>query len=102
MAPHLAHLDFFTALGNAIPAVMAVNVLKRHVPGVPHPTAGLHCAVGGIASQAVGTVVTHCNEVRHFHVVLVVERPCRIAHHLAQHGGLGVQFNEWELNSLIR
>jgi hypothetical protein len=51
------------------------------VPGVAHPTAGLHRTVGGIAGQTVGSVVTHGNEVRHLHVVLVVERPCCVTHH---------------------
>ena len=101
MASYLAHLDFLAALGNAITTVMAINVLKRHVPGVPHPTAGLHCAVGGITCQSVGTVIAHGNEMRHFHMVLVIERPRRVANHLAQHGGLGVKLNKWKLDSLV-
>jgi hypothetical protein len=102
MASYLAHLNFLTALGDAITAVMTVNVLKRHVPGVPHPTAGLHCTVGCVTGQSVGTVIAHGNEMRDFHVVLIVERPRRVTNHLAQHGGLCVKLNQWKLNCLIR
>src|SRR5690554_8184266 len=34
---YLAHLDLLGALGNAIAAVVAVNMLERFVPRISHP-----------------------------------------------------------------
>src|SRR4051794_38426901 len=41
----LAHLDLLRALGDPVPAVVAVDVLERHVAAVADAAAGLHRAV---------------------------------------------------------
>src|SRR5436190_13805490 len=69
----LAHLDLFRSFGDAIAAVVPVDVLERHVPAVAETAARLHCPVGGVTRETVGAVVAHRDEVRHLHVVLPVE-----------------------------
>ena len=58
-ARHLPHLDFLAALGDAVAAVVAVDVLERLVARIAHAAMHLHGAVGGLAAQAVGPVITH-------------------------------------------
>ena len=82
--------------------MVTVDVLERHVPRVPDAATRLHGAVGGIACQPVGSVVAHRDQVGAFHVVIVIEHPCRVAHQLPQHRCLGVQFDQRKLDSLIR
>src|SRR6478736_3758230 len=59
---HLAHLDLLRPLGDAVPTVVAVDVLERHVPAVAHAAAGLHRPVRRLARQPVGAVVAHRHE----------------------------------------
>ena len=100
-AGDFAHLNLFRPFCNAISAMVAVNMLKRHMTAVADSPTGLHCAIGGIAGQTVCAVVTHSYEVSYFHVVLLVEQGGRITNKLTQHGCFSVQFNQWELDSLI-
>src|SRR5438105_3803130 len=53
----LAHLDLLGALGDAVAAVVPVDVLERHVTAVAEPAARLHRAVGGFARETVRPVV---------------------------------------------
>lgn len=54
-----AHLNLIGALGNAIAAVVTVDMLKGFVAGIAQTTVGLHSLIGGITAQAVGGVITH-------------------------------------------
>src|SRR5713226_1906563 len=57
----LALLDFLAAFGDAVAAVMAVDVLKRLVARVTHAAMHLHGAVGGLAAQPVRPKIAHRN-----------------------------------------
>src|SRR4051794_17761842 len=70
MLADLAHLDLFGSFGDSVAAVMAVDVLERHMAAVADATAGLHGLVGGIAGKAVRSVVAHRHEVGDIHVVM--------------------------------
>src|SRR6202045_3470154 len=61
----LALLDFLAAFGDAVAAVMPVDVLERLVTRVAHAAMHLHGAVGGFAAQTVGPEITHRDLVRH-------------------------------------
>ena len=50
---YFSHLNLLRALGYAVAAVVAINVLKRLVPGVAHAPVNLHRTIGGFAHQAV-------------------------------------------------
>src|SRR3954464_11204307 len=59
---HLALLDFLAAFGDAVAAVVAVDVLERLVSRTAHAAMYLPGAVGGLETQPVGAEITH----RHF------------------------------------
>ena len=58
------HLDLLRALGDAIAAVVAIDVLERGVPGVAQSAVHLHGPVGRLAAEAVRPVVAHRDLVR--------------------------------------
>src|SRR6267154_6104565 len=60
---HFPLLDFLAAFGDAVAAVMPVDVFERLVARVTHAAMHLHGAVGGFAAQAV------CPEIAHRHLV---------------------------------
>ena len=62
IAGDTAHLYFVGTLGDAVAAVVAINMFEVFVPRITQPTVYLHGLVGGIAAQPVGRVITH----RHF------------------------------------
>src|SRR5262245_57813229 len=53
VARHLAHLDLLGAFGDAVAAVVAVDVLERLVARVADAAVHLHRAVGRLADQAI-------------------------------------------------
>src|SRR3977135_1486746 len=57
----LALLDFLAAFGDAVAAVMAVDVFERLVARVAHAAMHLHGAVGGLAAQAGRPKIAHRN-----------------------------------------
>jgi hypothetical protein len=67
MLADFAHLNLFGTFGDSVAAMVAVNMLKRHVAAVADSTARLHCSIGRIAYQTVGTVITHRYQVGEFH-----------------------------------
>src|ERR1700739_3187759 len=77
---HLGHLKFFRTLGDAISAVVAIDVLKRLVPRIADAAVHLHGPVGGLAAQPVSPVVAHGDLVRdlalNLLVVEAVHLPC--------------------------
>src|SRR3546814_18821618 len=54
---HLAHLNLFRALCDAVAAMVAIDVLDRLVPRIADPAMDLHPAVGGLADEAVRPIV---------------------------------------------
>src|SRR5215217_7587708 len=52
-------LDFLAAFGDAVAAVVAVDVFERLVARIAHAAVDLHGAVGGFAAQAVCPEVAH-------------------------------------------
>ena len=98
---HLAHLDLFRALGDAVTAVMTVDVLERHVPAVTDPSTGLHGPVGGVAGQAVRSIVAHGDLMGDLHVVALVELGGGGSHEEPKGGRVGMQFHEGKLDGLI-
>ena len=61
---HFPHLDLFTAFGDPVATVVAINMLKRFVPLIANPAMHLHRPVSRVATQAIGAVVTHRDLVR--------------------------------------
>src|SRR5688500_17130083 len=59
VACHLAHLDLLRSLGDAVAAVVAVDVLERLVARITQAAVHLHGAVGRLADQPVRPVVAH-------------------------------------------
>src|ERR1700681_1251823 len=55
----LAFLDFLAAFGDAVAAVMPVDVFERLVARVAHAAMHLHGAVGGFAAKAVRPKIAH-------------------------------------------
>src|SRR5476649_2850100 len=56
---HFPLLDFLAAFGNAVAAVVAVDVLERLVARIAHAAMDLHGAVGGFAAQPVRPEIAH-------------------------------------------
>src|ERR1700722_10971407 len=56
---HFALLDFLAAFGDAVAAVVAVDVLERLVARIAHAAMDLHGAVGGLATEPVRPEIAH-------------------------------------------
>src|SRR5450755_4851569 len=61
---HFPLLDFLAALGDAVAAVVAVDMFERLVARVAHAAMHLHGAVGGLAAQTIRPEIAHRNLVR--------------------------------------
>src|SRR3569833_486082 len=61
VAGDVADLDLITALGDAVAAVVAVDVLELLVPRIAPAAMHLHRPVGGVADQLVALVVAHAD-----------------------------------------
>src|SRR5690348_150569 len=101
VARHPPHLDLLGPLGDAVPAVVPVDVLERLVPRVAQAAVHLHGPVGGLAAQPVGHVVAHGDLVGLGQRPVGVHAPGRLTDQRAQHGGLGVQLDQRELDGLV-
>src|SRR5207245_2858714 len=60
----LAFLDFLAAFGDAVAAVMAVDVFERLVARITHAAMHLHGAVRRLAAQPVRPEIAHRDFVR--------------------------------------
>src|SRR5664279_5434662 len=58
---HLPLLDFLAAFGDAVAAVVAIDVFERLVARIAHAAMHLHGAVGSLAAQPVRPEITHRN-----------------------------------------
>src|ERR1700748_1178778 len=58
-ARDLTLLDLLAAFGDAVAAVMAIDVLERFVARIAHAGMHLHGAGGGLATEPVGPEITH-------------------------------------------
>ena len=70
-------LNFFGTFGNSIPAVVAIDVLKRLVPGVAHTTVYLHGKICRFATQPVRLVIAHGDFVRDRECTVFIHQPGR-------------------------
>src|SRR6185369_7741119 len=70
-----ADLDLLAALGDAVAAVMAVDVLERRVARIADAAMDLDRPVRRLADQPVGAVIRHRHPFADVHVVLAVEVP---------------------------
>src|SRR5216684_2614787 len=56
---HFPLLDFLAAFGDAVAAMVAVDVFERLVTRVTHAAMHLHGAIGGLAAQPVRPKIAH-------------------------------------------
>jgi len=61
---HPPHLDLLGAVGDAVAAVVAIDVLERLVARVADRAVHLHRAIRGLADETVRAVVAHRDLVR--------------------------------------
>jgi len=105
MPAHFAHLDLFCALGDAVAAVVAVDMFERLMAGIADPAMYLHRPVGSIADQPVGAIVTHTDLVGELFGDLglghLIHLPRGLVDQQAEHFGIGLQLDERELDRLI-
>ena len=59
MLADFPHLDFFGTFGDSVAAVMAIDVLKGHMPAVSESATGLHRPIGSVTNQPIGAVIAH-------------------------------------------
>src|SRR5712671_6314682 len=101
----LALLDFLAAFGDAVAAVMAVDVLKRLVARVTHAAMHLHGAVGGLAAQPVRPKIAHRNlvgeRVLDLRLREFIHFPSGLADQQPQHFGLRRQLHQRPLDRLV-
>src|SRR6266851_4060910 len=75
MPRHFADLDLLRAFGDAIAAVVAIDVLERLVAGITDATVHLDCQIRRLAGEPVAAVVRHRHPIADLEVVLAVEVP---------------------------
>src|SRR6266851_4487531 len=102
---YLAHLHFLSSLGDAVPAVVAIDVFKGLVPGVADTPVYLHGPVRSFTAEPVCPVVAHGNLVRQSLLYLgmghLVHLPGGLADQQAQHLALCGELDQGPLNRLI-
>ena len=98
---HPTHLDLFGALGNAIPPMMAVNVLERLVARIAHTAVHLHGSVRRLTTQPIGPIVAHGYPITLGKCPVLVHGPCCFVNEGAEHFTLRMKFYQRKLNGLI-
>src|SRR5947209_16601488 len=105
MTGDFSHLDFFRSFGDAIAAMMAIDVLKRFVARIADAAMDLHGPICGFAAETVGPIVAHRHFVGEafFHLGFrhLVHLPCGLADQQPQHFGLRGQLHQRPLNGLV-
>jgi len=101
VARHPPHLDFLGALGDAVPAVVTVDVLEGLVPRVAQATVHLHGAVGGVTAQPVGHEVAHGDLVGLGQRPVLIHAPRRLVDERPEHLALRLQLDQRELDRLV-
>src|SRR5205823_13000439 len=95
---HFPLLDFLAAFGDAVAAVVAVDVFERLVARIAHAAMDLHRAVGRLAAQAVGPKITHRypvgERVLDLRLRELVHLPCGLADQQPPHLRLPRQFHQ--------
>ena len=59
MLADFPHLNFFSTFGDSVAAVVAIDVLKGHMPAVSDSATGLHRPIGSVTNQSIGAVIAH-------------------------------------------
>src|ERR1700716_1010935 len=102
---HLALLDFLAALGDAVAAVMPVDVFERLVTRIAHAAMYLHGAVGGLAAQPVRPVIAHRDlvgeRVLDLRLRELIHLPRGLADQQPQHLRLGRKLHQRPLDRLV-
>ena len=98
---HAAHLNFLRALGDAIAAVVAIDVLERQSAAVAHAAMHLHRAVGGLAAQPVRAEIADRHHVADLQRVLPIHLPGGAEDEVAHHLVFRPEFDERKLNRLF-
>src|SRR5262245_18463064 len=101
IAGDAAHLDLLGAFGDAIAAVVAVNVFERLVARISQSTVHLHGPIGGYGAQSIGPIVAHRDLVRDRELAENVHAPRGLVYQRAQHLALGLQLDQRTLDALI-
>ena len=105
MRGHFADLNFFRAFGNAVSAMVAINMLKRHMARITDAAMHLNGAVGRLADQPIGPVIAHGDFIgqiyRHFGFAHLIHLRRRFIDQIADHLAFRVQFGERKLDRLI-
>src|ERR1700760_2823409 len=104
-ARDLTLLDLLAAFGDAVAAVMAIDVLERLVARIAHAAMHLHGAIGSLAAKPVGPEVTHRDLIRERVLDLrlgeLIHFPRRLADQEPQHLGLRRQLHQRPLDRLV-
>jgi hypothetical protein len=105
MPRHLAHLNLFGTFGDAVAAVVAVNMFKWPVARIAHAAVDLHREIGCVAAQAIRFVIAHADLVRQangdFGFGHHVHLRRRLVDQQPEHFSLGLQLNQRKLDRLI-
>src|SRR5277367_425933 len=99
------HLNFLRALRDAIPPMMAIDMLERLVPRIAHAAMHLHRAIGSLANQPIRAVIAHRDFVgetpRDFRLRHLIHLPRGLVDQSADHRGLRLQLYKGPLDRLI-
>src|SRR5438270_5987619 len=102
---HFAFLDLLTALGDAVAAMMPVDMLERLMARIAHSTMHLHGAIGGLTAQPVCPEVAHRHLVRqrmlHLRLSELIHFPRRLPDQQPQHLRLRGEFDQRPLDRLV-
>lgn len=102
---NLAHLDLLAALGDAVPTVVAPDVLKRIMSRIAVSAMDLDGLVGGLRAQSVGVVIAHAHFVADAVLDVLMGHGVHFQRGFAdqetQHFALGGEFDEGELDALV-
>src|SRR5258708_34654945 len=102
MRRHFADLDLLRAFGDAITAVVAIDVLERLVAGITDATVHLDCQIRRLAAEPVAAVVRHRHPIGYLEAVLAVEVPGGLVDKVAHYLAFRMQLGKRPLDRLVR
>src|SRR5579883_3139921 len=101
MTGDAADLDFLRSLGDAIAAMMAIDVLERLVPRIAQAAMDLDGEIGRLAGKAVAAVIRHRHPLAHLQMLVAVEMPGGLVDEIAHHFAFRVKLGERPLDRLV-
>lgn len=85
--------------------MVSPNVLKRFLSTIAIPTVNLNSSICCLATQSVSPIVTHANllaqALLNLHMLHAIHFRSSLTNQKPEHGGLGCELYERELNALI-